>query len=386
MENMYIEGDLEREAWTSMNENLLRLILIHIAKCNVSDVYFQTESIVKVKKNNSVHPVSKTTLSEFACKRVINIMAGNDDAYINIMQGNPKNFSYRFKWTTPRGKRVSIMFRVNAIRDEPGICISMRHNPSDTSSLEDIGLDASCYIYQNMFPRKGMVLVTGPTDSGKTTLMYACLSEAVKDPKKSFVLNTYESPMESNLKAVARKHNIINKLISQSEVPQAVASFTDALDESLRRNADIIVTGEIRKSNEVEAVVNGVGKMGRLIIGTLHTTTIANSVNRMITAIDGSEGEKRAMAYDLIEGLHMVVSQALLSSSNGGRLAVNETLVFDQKIKNRLHSVGMENYSSEIKKIMFEKGNTILDDAKMKLQDNAITQEEFALFSETCGY
>lgn len=386
MENLYIDEDLEREAWTSMSDDSLRDILLHVAKNKVSDVYFQTESVVKVKKNNTVIPMSKAPLSEFACKRVINIMAGNDDAYMNIMQGKPRNFSYRFKAKLPSGKRVQVMFRVNAIRDEPGICVSMRYNPSDILSLEQIGLDVNSPIYKNMFPRKGLVIVTGPTDSGKTTLLYACLREAVIDPTRSFVLNTYESPIEGNLKAVARKHNIINKVISQSEVPQAVDSFNDGLNESLRRNSDIILTGEIRKSDEVEAVVNGVGKMGRLILGTMHTTTTANTVNRMITAIDGSEGEKRAMAYDLIEGLHMVVSQALLKTADGGRVAVSEYHVFDQKTKARLQKAGMENYSKEIKKIMIEKGNTILDDAKMKLQEKIITQDEFDRFSETCGY
>jgi Tfp pilus assembly pilus retraction ATPase PilT len=386
MDDLYIDEGLEREAWTSMSEDSLRDILLHVAKNKVSDVYFQTEGVVKVKKNNTVVPISKAPLSEFACKRVINIMAGNDDAYMNIMQGKPKNFSYRFKTKLPNGRRVQIMFRVNAIRDEPGICVSMRYNPSDILSLEQIGLDANSPIYKNMFPRKGLVIVTGPTDSGKTTLLYACLREAVIDPDRSFVLNTYESPIEGNLKAVARKYNVINKVISQSEVPQAVGSFNDGLNESLRRNSDIILTGEIRKSDEVEAVVNGVGKMGRLILGTMHTTTTANTVNRMITAIDGSEGEKRAMAYDLIEGLHMVVSQALLKTADGGRVAVSEHHVFDQKTKTRLQKVGMENYSQEIKKIMLEKGNTILDDAKMKLQDKIITQDEFDRFSETCGY
>jgi defect-in-organelle-trafficking protein DotB len=369
-----------------MSDDYLREILIHVAKNKASDVYFMTDFLVTIKKNNAVVPLSRTPLSEFACKRVINIMAGNDDAYMNIMQGKPRNFSYRFKTKLPNGRRIQIMFRVNAIRDEPGICISMRYNPHDILSLKDLNMSAESPIYTNMFPRKGLVLVTGPTDSGKTTLLYACLREAILDKSRSFVLNTYESPIEGNLKLVARTHQITNKLISQCEVPQSVPTFNDGLNESLRRNSDIILTGEIRKSDEVEAVVNGVGKMGRLILGTMHTTTTANTVNRMITAIDGSEGEKRAMSYDLIEGLHMVVSQALLRSTDGRRIAVNEHLVFDQSIKSRVQKAGMENYSKEIKKIMIEKGNTIVDDAKIKLHEGKISQNEFDRFLETCGY
>tara|TARA_R110001583_G_scaffold88876_5_gene230026 strand:+ start:6395 stop:7555 length:1161 start_codon:yes stop_codon:yes gene_type:complete len=386
MTDILLNEDLESNAWTSMSDEYLREILLHVAKNKASDVYFLTDFLVTIKKNNTVVPISRMPLSEFACKRVINIMAGNDDAYMNIMQGNPRNFSYRFKTKLPNGKRIQIMFRVNAIRDDPGICVSMRYNPSDILGLKDLNMDSDSPIYANMFPRKGLVLVTGPTDSGKTTLLYACLREAILDKSKSFVLNTYESPKEGDLKLVARTHQITNKLISQCEVPQSVPSFNDGLDESLRRNADIILIGEIRKSNEVEAVVNGVGKMGRLILGTMHTTTTANTVNRMITAIDGSEGEKRAMAYDLIEGLHLVASQALLRSTDGKRIAVNEHLVFDQPIKTRIQKAGMEKYSEEIKKIMIEKGNTIVDDAKIKLQEGRISQNEFDRFLETCGY
>ena len=297
MNDYYITEELESEAWTAMTDESLRAILLHAASKKVSDIFFQTDCHVKIKKDNRVYAISRTPLSEFACKRAINILAGNDDAYISIMQGKPKNFSYRFKTKLQGGKRVQIIFRVNAIRDEPGVCISMRYNPSEIASLKDIGKTPEDPIYKNMFPRKGLVLVTGPTDSGKTTLLYACLREAIVDPERSFVLNTYESPIEGNLKLVARKNNVTNKLISQSEVPLATPTFNDGLDESLRRNSDIILTGEIRTSEEVKAVVNGVGKMGRLILGTLHTTTISSCVNRMTTSIDGSEGEKLSLIH-----------------------------------------------------------------------------------------
>ena len=98
------------------------------------------------------------------------------------------------------------------------------------------------------------------------------------------------------------------------------------------------------------------------------------------------EGARASLAYDLVEGLHLVVAQNLLTTVDKKRVAVKEHLVFDQTVKDRLHSVGPTRYSEELKKIMREKGNTIVDDAKIKLNQKIISQAEFSRFEISNGY
>jgi defect-in-organelle-trafficking protein DotB len=381
-----LNEDLDHMARIAMSREVLNNVLLHVLKLKVSDIYFQTDSPIYIKLNNHVYTISKNRITDYTMKQIMTILANSDDAAMDVMQGRPLNGSYKFRIANGQ-KRTDVRFRVNAIADVKGINISMRLNPSKIPKLTDIGMTTQDPIYQNMFPRKGGVLVTGPTDSGKTTLLYACIHERLLDPEQSFVFNSFESPIEGDLDKVLKENKITNKLVSQVEVPAGVANFNAGFDEALRRNSDIIMTGEVRTSEDVEGFVNGIIKTGRLLLATMHTPNIPSTINRMLNALSGlGEGARASLAYDLVEGLHLVVAQNLLTTVDKKRVAVKEHLVFDQTVKDRLHSVGPTRYSEELKKIMREKGNTIVDDAKIKLNQKIISQAEFSRFEISNGY
>jgi Tfp pilus assembly pilus retraction ATPase PilT len=159
------------------------------------------------------------------------------------------------------------------------------------------------------------------------------------------------------------------------------------VEQSLRRNADIIVTGEVRTRDEILAVVNGVLATGKLLMATLHTDNIAVTINRLIRTLKTeSEGETKSIIYDLISSLNLIVSQKLLTTVDLNRVAVSEVLHFTKEVKERLHNVEIDQISREVKSIMLEKNDTMVDKAKTLFRMGKITETVYNDFKESFSY
>lgn len=376
-----------------MDVELFRYILHHGYQMKLSDFSFQEGVPIMIKINNLVFPVSRRPLNRSTIQRIISILhnatEGDDSAYQNIMHGEPANSTYTFKMKDPdSGKRFGIRYRFNVIRDqEISVCVTMRLNNDEILDLSAIGQSENGEIYQNMFPMKGLNLITGAVDSGKTTLMYACLGHFVRYSPRSAFIHTYEKPIEADLKAFAKKHGVLNKVIGQTPVPGGCANFSEGIENSLRRNTDIILIGEIRTKHEVESVVTGVNITGKLLMGTLHTDSAPMTIDRLIHTLQSeNEGETRAKIYDLLSALNMIVSQKLLSTVDKKRVAVYELLTFDKSLKKHLQSLEPQNLTRELENIMIENGKTMVHMAHEYLLQGRISKEVFTDFKSSFSY
>jgi len=189
------------------------------------------------------------------------------------------------------------------------------------------------------------------------------------------------------LRAVAKKAKAWNISVSQTQVPDGVADFAQGIEQSLRRNSDIILAGELRTKEEVVAALDATIQTGRNVLATIHSANLPSTLNRMINVLGSiGESEKKARVYDLIESLHMIFSQTLLSTLNSKRVAVYEYLVFTREIKQRLHSVAVEDVSKELSLIMLEIGRTMTSMAEKRLADKEISQEVFDRFKASYSY
>jgi Tfp pilus assembly pilus retraction ATPase PilT len=234
---------------------------------------------------------------------------------------------------------------------------------------------------------KGLNLFTGSVDSGKTTTIFACLKYFILHDLRSAFINTYENPIEADLRKIAEECPLQNKSVFQCPVPQGVTTFEIGVEQSLRRNADIIVTGEVRTRDEILAVVNGVLATGKLLMATLHTDNIAVTINRLIRTLKTeSEGETKSIIYDLISSLNLIVSQKLLTTVDLNRVAVSEVLHFTKEVKERLHNVEIDQISREVKSIMLEKNDTMVDKAKTLFRLGKITETVYNDFKESFSY
>jgi twitching motility protein PilT len=205
-------------------------------------------------------------------------------------------------------------FRVNMFRQRKGFAAVLRTIPSKVLSADDLGLPEGIRRFCKL--NKGLVLVTGPTGSGKSTTL-AAMIDLINSSRPDHIL-TIEDPVEF-------VHQNKLSLVNQREVGNHTKSFATALRAALREDPDVILVGEMR---DLETISLGItaAETGHLVFGTLHTSSAAKTVDRIINAFPASEQEQvRAM---LGESLRGVVAQQLLRKADGsGRVAALEVMV-----------------------------------------------------------
>jgi twitching motility protein PilT len=211
-------------------------------------------------------------------------------------------------------------FRANAFFDRRGPGAVFRVIPSKILTAEQLGL--SQYVLQLCHLQKGLVLVTGPTGSGKSTTLCAMI-DYVNRVRADHII-TIEDPIEF-------VHQNNKCLINQREVRTHTDSFKDALRAALREDPDIVLVGELRDLETV-AIAIETAETGHLVFGTLHTTTAASTVDRIIDQFPPDrQAQIRVM---LSESLRGVIAQNLCRKVGGGRIAALEVLIVTQAVSN----------------------------------------------------
>ena len=212
-------------------------------------------------------------------------------------------------------------FRVNAFLQQRGAAAVMRTVPSKVLSLED--LHAPKIFGDLSLKPRGLVLVTGPTGSGKSTTLAAMVNH-VNENEYGHIL-TIEDPIEF-------VHQSKKCLINQREVGPQTLSFSNALRSALREDPDIILVGELRDLETIRLALTA-AETGHLVFGTLHTSSAAKTIDRIVDVFPAAEKDMvRAM---LSESLQSVVSQSLLKTKDGqGRVAAHEIMIGTPAIRN----------------------------------------------------
>jgi Tfp pilus assembly pilus retraction ATPase PilT len=387
-----LDDAIDERLSTHMTKEALQDVFLFGKKLNVSDLSFQEGRPVYAKRNNIVFPISKSSMTSETMKRVVGILYraqdGDDSAYQQVMSGEDSNITHTFNTGKPGEKKVAIRYRINILRDgDMGLSITCRLNDDQIKPLTDIGHSQDGEIYQNMFPLKGIVLITGSVDSGKTTLIYSCLKHFILNSERSVFIDTYENPIEGDLLKVCIEHGITNKVVRQCPVPAGVKTYSKGIEQSLRKNTDIILTGEVRTRDEMIGVLQGALSTGKLIMATMHTDSVPMTLSRILNLLhSSSDGQLRSLVFDLITSIHMIVSQKLLPTINKKRVAVFEKLIFTKAIKKRLLSVDIDKIPDEITTIMIEQNCTMVGMAKEFLDDNVISQETYDEFKLSFEY
>jgi twitching motility protein PilT len=227
-----------------------------------------------------------------------------------------ENLEVDFSFEVPNLAR----FRVNAFNQNRGPAAVFRTIPSKILSLDDLGCPD---IFRDIseFPR-GLVLVTGPTGSGKSTTL-AAMVDYINKNKHDHIL-TIEDPIEF-------VHDNHSCLINQREVHRDTLSFSAALRSALREDPDVILVGEMRDLETIRLAMTA-AETGHLVFGTLHTTSAPKTIDRII---DVFPGEEKAMVRSMLsESLRAVISQTLVKKVGGGRVAAHEIMMGVPAIRN----------------------------------------------------
>ncbi len=211
-------------------------------------------------------------------------------------------------------------FRVNAFNQHRGAGAVFRTIPSQVLSMEDLGMGE---VFKKItdVPR-GLVLVTGPTGSGKSTTLAAML-DYLNNNKYHHIL-TIEDPIEF-------VHESKKCLVNQREVHRDTHGFSEALRSALREDPDIILVGEMRDLETIRLALTA-AETGHLVFGTLHTTSAAKTIDRVV---DVFPAEEKSMVRSMLsESLQAVISQTLLKKVGGGRVAAHEIMIGTPAIRN----------------------------------------------------
>jgi len=262
-------------------------------------------------------------------------------------------------------------FRANVFMQNRGISAVFRTIPSKIITLEE--LDApSIFKEISEYPR-GLVLVTGPTGSGKSTTLAAMIDHVNKNYPAHIL--TIEDPIEF-------VHQPIRCLINQREVHRDTKSFTNSLRSALREDPDVILIGEMRDLETIRLALTA-AETGHLVFGTLHTSSAAKTIDRIIDVFPAEE--KDMVRSMLSESLQAVISQALLKRTTGGRVAAHEIMLANSAIRNLIReakipqmysvlqtstSLGMQTLDQNLTELL-GKGLINVEEARLKAVNKA---------------
>ncbi|MBQ6354855.1 type IV pilus twitching motility protein PilT, partial [Candidatus Saccharibacteria bacterium] len=210
-------------------------------------------------------------------------------------------------------------FRVNAFQEMGNLAAAMRLIPDKILSCQELGLPAIVEKFTE-FPR-GLVLVTGPTGSGKSTTL-AALLEKINQEKPVHIL-TIEDPIEFTYKSK-------KALVAQREVHYDTYSFSRALKSALREDPDVVLIGEMRDLETIQAAIT-VAETGHLVFATLHTNSAAQSIDRMVDVFPAHQQQQVRMQLSSV--LQAVCAQRLVPAIGGGRVAAAEIMITNPAIK-----------------------------------------------------
>ena len=255
-------------------------------------------------------------------------------------------------------------FRVNAFNHNRGAGAVFRTIPSEILSLEKLNAPK---IFKEIsdYPR-GVVLVTGPTGSGKSTTL-AAMVDHKNDTEYGHIL-TVEDPIEF-------VHQSKKCLINQREVHRDTLGFNEALRSALREDPDVILVGEMRDLETIRLALSA-AETGHLVFGTLHTSSAAKTIDRIVDVFPADEKEMvRAM---LSESLKAVISQTLLKKQGGGRVAAHEIMIGTPAIRNLIRENKIAQMYSAIQTGQSFGMQTLDQDLQRLVQANVVTQQEAA--------
>lgn len=297
-----------------MTQQALRieLLLEEVISKKSSDLHLQVGLPPMLRVDGALKPVANTPiLGEEEVEALVFAILDEDQKQI-LLKDKEFDFSFAFG---DLGR-----FRVNAFHERGNLAAALRLIPNELLSIAQLGLPQVVSGFAD-YPR-GLVLVTGPTGSGKSTTLAAIVDKI--NTERSTHIITIEDPIEFT-------HKSKSSVIVQREVHYDTYSFSAALRSSLRQDPDVVLIGEMRDLETISAAIT-IAETGHLVFATLHTNSAAQSIDRMIDVFPPHQQPQiRAQLANILQA---ICSQRLIPSIGGGRIAAAEILVATSAVRN----------------------------------------------------
>lgn len=337
-----------------------------------SDILIQSGDFAWVEIHGRQVQASVSTIKHGQLPTLMDTLWGADvQAQVRGGKGADRSFQLAGEQDgLERGQQYR--YRVNFIqarlaRLELGFAITMRTIPQELPNIHAMGVEPE--LLAELYPAKGLVLVCGPTGSGKTTLqagVYANAGATMPDRK----VITYEDPIEF----VLGGPHWTGPQPAQSEIGRDIETFADGLRNGMRRKPSIIGIGEIRDLETADAAIEA-GLTGHLCYATMHTDSAAETINRAIQLYPASL--QAAVASRMAGSLRVILVQRLLKTTDGRRTAVREFVIFNRELRNELQSMPYTEWAGVIRRQLEAASATLEDKAWRLHREGRISAAEF---------
>ena len=315
----------------------------------VSDLHIEVGNPPMVRLHGSLTPLDSPVLSPVDTERMVNSIASEAQQQ-KIREEGTVDFGFAF------GDKAR--FRVSAFKQKGHYGTVLRQIPNTLLTLEQIGLPPS--VKDLIYRPRGLILVTGPTGSGKSTTL-ASMINIINEQRDCHII-TIEDPIEFY-------HQHKKSVVIQREVGTDVPTFKDALRRALRQDPDVILVGEMRDTETMGAAVTA-AETGHLVFGTLHTTGAARTVDRIVDAFPTDQQEQ--VRTQLSSSLIAVISQVLMPRCDRpGRIAAFEIMVCTPSIQALIREGKTYRITSDIQ-TGAKFGMNTLDAHLMELYENNV--------------
>lgn len=296
----------------SSGQPRIEVLLEEVIKKKASDLHLQVGLPPMLRIDGSLHPVTGADpLNEETVEALLFAILDEDQKQI-LLKDKEFDFSFAF------GDLAR--FRVNAFHERGNLAGALRLIPTDLLTIEQLGLPQIVNKFAE-YPR-GLVLVTGPTGSGKSTSLAALIDKI--NTERSVHIITIEDPIEYT-------HKSKKAVIVQREVHYDTYSFSAALRSALRQDPDVVLLGEMRDLETIASAIT-IAETGHLVFATLHTNSASQSIDRMVDVFPPHQQSQ--IRTQLSNILMAVCSQRLVPTIGGGRVAAAEILVATSAVRN----------------------------------------------------
>jgi twitching motility protein PilT len=275
-----------------------------VVEQGASDLHCQVGQPPTLRLSGSMVPIEGPDLTSADTEKLmLSITPDNHQQGVKLQGGADFGFAYMDK----------ARFRVSVLKAKGSYGLVLRQIPNRMFGLRDIGLPDK--IRELLYRPRGLVLVTGPTGSGKSTTL-ASMINYINENRDGHII-TIEDPIEYY-------HPHKRCIVTQREIGMDVPSFSEAIRRALRQDPDIILVGEMRDLETIEAAISA-AETGHLVFGTLHTNGAAKTIDRVVDAFPANM--KDMIRTQLASSIQAVISQVLCKKNGGGRIAGYEIMV-----------------------------------------------------------
>ena len=359
-------------------DNELDRLLIFAHQIGASDITIQSGEQVVVEVQGCLSKITQRSLTLQEVSEIINHIYG-PNATALIYSGRDLDTNYLVKLSEKEQYRYRVNITACTYSGYEGVQITLRTLSFEPPALATMNLSDT--IQKNLTVPQGIFVVSGATGSGKSTLLASIIADLAKKEHSNLKILTYESPIEYVYDTIKKP----NAIISQTEIPRYLPTFAAGIRNALRRKPGLILVGEARDKETIEAVIDA-ALTGHPVYTTVHSNGVADTLRRMVTIFPFAERDARM--FDLLETVKVILWQALVPAKDGTRIPLREYLIIDDAVRDALLDAKTERLSAMIRSLLPKHGQPIAIDATEKFAQGLIDEKVLKRFThnKVCAY